>query len=149
MGNKNISSDTKITLVQFPLASGGSDPFSAFVDMQGFDGVRAIGILGTAAGATDDCTLFAVGSSSTSSTGTAITSATQTSSSQGSDKYFCIDVYRPRERYVRFGLVRSAAIEYGGTIAEQYNPFVKPTVNDADTAASTGAACALVVQQTT
>ena len=149
MGNKNISRDTKLSLVQPPLASAGTDPFSAWVDMQGFDAVRFVGILGTAAGATDDATLHAIGSSSTGSTGTAITGATQSSSAGADDKYFCIDLPRPRERFIRTKITRSAAIEYGGTIAEQYNPFVKPTVNDADTAASTGAACALVVEQTT
>ena len=149
MGNKNLSTDTKTTLVQPVLASGGTDPFSLWVDMQGFEGVVGIGVLGTAAGATDDATLFAVGSSSTSSTGHAITGGTQTSSSGVDDKYFEIDIFRPRDRYVRFGLTRSAAIVWGGTVAVQYNPKVKPTANSTVAKASTGAASVLVIEQTT
>jgi hypothetical protein len=43
----NLSKDVKITLVQPPLADGQTDPDSAAVDMQGFEGVMFVGILGT------------------------------------------------------------------------------------------------------
>lgn len=148
MGNKNLTTDTKVTMVQAPLASGGTDLASAYVDMQGFEGVMFVGILGTA-GATDVATLAAWSSTATGSTGTAISSATQTSTAGLDDKFFCIDVFRPRRRFVKTHITRSAVVEYGGTVAIQYNPKVKPTVHASTTAVSTGTPCAFVVPQTT
>ena len=141
----NLSREIAVTGVQAPLASGGTDPASAYVDMQGFDGVMFTGYLGTA-GSTDVSTLAAWGSSSTSSTGTAITGATMTSSAGESDKLFVLDIFRPRERFIKTHLTNSAAIEYGGTIAQQYGPFVKPTVSPAATLV---AAVDLTVPQST
>lgn len=146
MANKNLSRDTKVTLVQVPVANSGGA--SDYVDMSGYDGVMFIGNLGTA-GSTDDVTLAVWGSTSTSSTGTAITGATQTSTAGLDDKFFCIDVFRPRQRFVKAHATVSGAVEYGGTIAIQYNPKVKPAVQGTTTAVSTGTPCVLVVPQTT
>ena len=133
MGNKNLSRDTKVTLVQVPIAN--TDGVSDYVDMQGFEGVMFIGNLGTA-GSTDDVTLAAWSASSTTSTGTAISGATQTSTAGLDDKFFCVDVFRPRDRFVRTQATISNAVEYGGTVAIQYNPKIKPTVHSSSTAVS-------------
>lgn len=146
----NLSKDCKITFVQAPLASGGTDPASNYVDMSGYDGVLFIGCLGTA-GSTDVCTLAAQGSTATGSTTfVSITSATQTSTAGLDDKFFAIDVYRPRTRYVKTLLTRSAAVEYGGTVAIQYGGRrVAPVTHGTSTAVSTGTPVAFVVPQTT
>ena len=145
----NLSKDAKVTLVQAALTStAGNDPASDYVHMQGFDGVLFVGSLGTV-GSTDVATLAAWGSTSTSSTGTAIASATQTSTAGNSDKFFAIDVYRPTTRYVKTHLTRSDVVEYGGTVAIQYNARSKPTTHGTSTAVSTGTPAALVIQQTT
>ncbi len=141
----NLSTEIAATGVQAPLASGGTDVASTYVDMQAFDGVLFTGYLGTA-GSTDVAVLKAVGSTSTASTGTAITGATMTSTAGESDKLMILDIYRPRERFVKTKITRSAAVEYGGTIAQQYGPAVKPTVHLATTLVS---ASVLVVPQTT
>ena len=148
--SENILKNAARTLVQFPLASGGTDPASSSVDMQGFGSVRFIGILGTA-GSTDVCT-FAVQQSATtgSTTFAAITSATQTSTAGQSDAAFDITVTRPRLRYLRVLLTNSAAIEYGGTIALRGDEIgVSPTSNDAATSVSTGTTEVFIVPQTT
>lgn len=142
---RNLSRDLAFDMVQAPLASGGTDVASRFVDMQAFDGVVFTGYLGTA-GSTDVATLKAVGSTSTGSTGTAITGATMTSTAGESDKMMVLDIFRPRQRYVKTKITRSAAVEYGGTGAYQYAPFVKPTVSRT---AALVAAVDLTVPQTT
>jgi hypothetical protein len=129
---QNISAAEKDTLVQAALASGGTDPASTYVDMANFDTVVFRGILGTA-GSTDVCTLAAWGSSSTGSTGTAISGATITSTAGKDDMLMKIEVSRPRTRYVKTHLTRSAAVEYGGTIATQYSGRVEPVTDDATT----------------
>jgi hypothetical protein len=43
----NLSKNVKVTLVQAPLADGQTDPDSAAVDMEGFEGVMFVGVLGT------------------------------------------------------------------------------------------------------
>jgi len=141
----NLSKDTKFTGVQAPLASGGTDLASTYVDMSAFDGVIFCGYLGTA-GATDVATLAAWGSTSTGSTGTAISGATVSSSAGEDDKLFLLDISRPRTRYVKTHITRSAAVEYGGTIAQQYGPRYRPTTH---TAATLAAAAVLKVPQTT
>ena len=113
----NMSKNTLSNLVQAPLASGGTDVASSYVDMDGCEGVLFTGILGTA-GSTDVATLAAWGSSSTSSTGHALTGLTLTSTAGNSDKLMSLDVYRPLVRYVKTHITRSAAVEYGGTRAQ-------------------------------
>lgn len=146
MGGRNLSSDTKLTLVHLPLASGGTDPDSIAVDMSGFDGVMFTGILGTA-GSTDVCTFALETGATTDSTAfSAVSGATISSSAGEDDKLFVIDAYRPQKRYARVALTRSAAVEYGGTIAEQYLPINKPTTHDST---SLVGSVVLSVKQTT
>ncbi len=106
------------TLVQAPIVSGGSDLASKYVDMATFDTVVFRGILGTGAGSTDMVTLAVWGATSTSSTGAAIASATLTSTNGDDDKLIKIEVSRPRKRYIKSHLTRTAGgVEWGGTIS--------------------------------
>lgn len=130
--------NVQVSAVQAPLASGGTDPASTYVDMQAFEGVMFVGYLGTA-GSTDVCTFRLWGSTSTSSTG-AVMGAAVSSSAGEDDKLFLIDEYKPTKRYVKCHLTRSAAVEYGGTIAIQYEAHSKPTAQTAAMFAATAAA---------
>jgi len=131
----NFLRNNKITGVQAPLASGGTDLASTYVDMDGFDDVTFLGHLGTA-GSTDVCTLTIWESSSTSSTGS-VTANTISSSAGESDKVICLEQYRPNARYVKTHVTRSAAVEYGGTIAIQSEARTVPVSTTGATLAAT------------
>jgi hypothetical protein len=128
----NLSKNILPALVQAPLASGGTDLASSYVDTQGCEGVLFTGILGTA-GSTDVCTLAAWGSSSTGSTGSALSGLTMTSTAGVDDKLMVLDVYRPLYRYVKTHVTRSAAVEYGGTLAQSYGNRVSPVSSTGST----------------
>ena len=131
----NLSKDVKVTLVQAPLADGQTDPDSSSVDMQGFEGVLFIGIVGTVTGS-GTASLKASQSSDNSSFND-LSGVTATGSAGGSDKFILLDVYRPLDRYVRTTLTRAVANPiYGGTIAIQYGAHKKPTIHDAATLAA-------------
>jgi hypothetical protein len=129
----NLSKNVKVTLVQPALADGQTDPDSAAVDMQGFEGVMFVGILGTV-----------------TEGGTAALKAAQSSDNvnfndlsgvvatgDASDKFLVLDVYRPLDRYVRTTLTRAVANSiYGGTLAIQYGAHKRPTIHDAATLAA-------------
>jgi hypothetical protein len=129
----NLSKNVKVTLVQPALADGQTDPDSAAVDMQGFEGVMFVGILGTV-----------------TEGGTAALKAAQSSDNvnfndlsgvvatgDASDKFLVLDVYRPLDRYVRTTLTRAVANSiYGGTLAIQYGTHKRPTIHDAATLAA-------------
>lgn len=120
-------------LVQAALTStGATDPLSGYVDTANADDVVFRGILGTA-GSTDVATLAIVESTSTGSTGTAISGATVSSTAGDSDKMMKIGVSRPRLRYVAAKLTRSGVVEWGGTIATVSGVRVKPSTDDATT----------------
>lgn len=122
----NLSKQVLTKLVQAPLASGGTDVASKYVDMQQFPGgVQFVGVLGTA-GATDTCNLKVWLSASTATTGHASTTLTITSTAGESDKLMILDVVKPLARYVKTHVTRSAAVEYGGTIAQQYGARLMP-----------------------
>lgn len=140
---ENLCKILQVKMVQAPLASGGTDHASKYIDMSAFDTIVFAGSLGTA-GATDVATLAAWNSSSTASTGTAISGATVTSTAGMSDDVIAIEVSRPRKQYVKTHFTRSAAVEYGGTLALAGLPRVMPV-----TAGSTTFAPVLVVPQTT
>jgi hypothetical protein len=129
---QNISAAEKDTLVQAPLATA-ADVASSYVDMANFDNVTFRGIIGTV-GSTSSVTLAAWGSSSTSSTGAAISGASITSTASNSDKGMKLEVSRPRQRYVKTHLTSNGTtVEYGGTFASQGSGRVEPVTDDATT----------------
>jgi hypothetical protein len=131
----NLSKNVKVTLVQAPLADGQTDPDSAAVDMQGFEGVLFIGIVGTVTGA-GKAALKAAQSSDNLNFND-LSGVVAAGAAGGSDKFLVLDVYRPLERYVRTTLTRSDANSiYGGTIAIQYGAHKRPTAHDAATLAA-------------
>jgi len=131
----NLCKEVKCTLVQVALADGATDPDSDSVDMEGFDGVMFLGIVGTIA-ATGTVTLAAE-QSSDDSTFNALSGISAEAGAADDDKFLLLDVYRPTDRYVRTALTRGTADSvYGGTIAIQYKARKKPTVQDASTLAA-------------
>ena len=131
----NLSKNVKVTLVQAPLADGQTDPDSSAVDMQGFEGVLFVGIVGTVTGA-GTASLKAAQSSDNVNFND-LAGAVASGAAGGSDKFIVLDVYRPLDRYVRTTLTRAVANSiYGGTIAIQYGAHKKPTVHDAATLAA-------------
>jgi len=126
MSIRNLSKEVFPKLVQAPLASGGTDLASKYVDMMNYPGgVTFIGILGTA-GSTDVCTLQVWLSASTATTGHASTTLTMTTTAGESDKLMILDVVKPIPRYVKTHFTRSAAVEYGGTVALAYGAHKQP-----------------------
>ena len=131
----NLGKSIVLDLVQAGLADGTTDPDSSSVDMQGFEGVMFVGIIGAqdaaataaiqAAGSTDDST-FAD-----------ITGALATSPVNSDDKILVLDVYRPQDRYIRTTLTRAGTTNttWGGTLAIRYGAHNKPTTHTAATLA--------------
>ena len=131
----NLSKNVKITMVQAPLADGHTDPDSAAVDMQGFEGVMFVGIVGTVTGS--GTASLKAAQSSDNSNFSDLSGVVATGAAGGSDKFLVLDVYKPLERYVRTTLTRAVANSiYGGTIAIQYGAHKRPTVHDAATLAA-------------
>jgi hypothetical protein len=131
----NLSKNVKITLVQAPLADGQTDPDSAAVDMQDFEGVMFVGIVGTVTGA--GTAALKASQSSDNVNFNDLSGAVVTGAAGDSDKFFVLDVYKPLDRYVRSTLTRAIANSiYGGTIAIQYGAHKRPTAHDAATLAA-------------
>jgi hypothetical protein len=131
----NLSKNVKITLVQAPLADGQTDPDSAAVDMQGFEGVMFVGIVGTVIGS--GTAALKASQSSDNANFNDLSGVAATGGAGGSDKFLVLDVYRPLDRYVRTTLTRAVANSiYGGTIAIQYGAHKRPTIHDAATLAA-------------
>ena len=132
----NISKRAKLTGVQAPLATGAASTglLSDSVDMSGFNGVEFTGYVGTV-NSTSLVTLAIFSSTAVAGTYVAIGGATVSSTAGDTgDKVMAIDVYKPQDRFLKARLVRDGAgVEYGGTIAQQYEPGDMPTVHSTTT----------------
>lgn len=123
-----LSEDVKLTLVQAGLADGSTDPDSSSVDMEGFDGVMFVGLVGTITGS-GTATLKASQSANDSSFADLASASVEASGSGDSDKLLVLDIFRPLDRYVRTTLTRATANSiWGGTLAIQYKAKSKPAV---------------------
>ncbi len=133
----NLTTSTKVTLVQAPLATGSASTglMSSVIDTQNHHGCMFVGTLGTAA-TTDLATLAVYESSASAGTYAALSGMTASSSANEDDKVFIVDVSKPCKRYLKARLVRTANVEYGGTVAIQYEPDSKPTTHASSTLAS-------------
>ncbi len=131
----NLGKDVKGILIQAPLASGGSDPLSTVVDMEGFEGCLFVGIVGTA-GSTDVATLKISEAATSDGSMGDLSGITGSTSAGESDKFIMIDVYKPKDQFLQATITRSAAVEYGGTMAYQYGPLKRPTTHDSSTLAT-------------
>jgi hypothetical protein len=124
---RNLSRETEMELIQKPLASGGSDPFSSLVDMQSHNSIMLIGIC-SSAGSTDVVNLKAYESTTSTATSTSdgltalsTAEANLTTTAAQENGLLRMDIIRPRKRFVGAKLTRSAVVEWGGTLAIRYD----------------------------
>ena len=131
----NLSKHVKLTRVKVGQGTAGTAVDSDSVDMKGFEGVMFFGMFETvhasnfanAAQSSDD----GVADAFADLLGTKITPGSD-------DDSFLIDIFRPRERYVRCEIDRAGADSIMGEIyAIQYGAKAKPTTHGTTTDAET------------
>lgn len=136
----SLLKNTKITRVAAAAAAGVTDVNGAVLDMAGFTGVMFIALTGDV---TDTCALALKAEQNTlnQAGGMAelVGSAAFTAGATNADsKVLVLDVYAPRERYVRAVLERGTAnAVVDGIIAIQYVARSAPTQQDASVIAAT------------
>ena len=123
---ENILRHTNMTLVMKSQASGAGNPFSAVLDMAGYNGCRFIGVNSSGA-STGGETMAVFGATSSTATSTsdgykAYSAATISSPiSTGEDQGLLqVDVAFPPKRYIAARWTRSTANTIYGIVAEQY-----------------------------
>lgn len=127
MSNLNLLKDMKVDRVMNAVAAGTSAQNSSVLDMQGYDSVCFILLLGEVLD-TAVITLTAKGntaSSVSSPTPLAYTEAVATwtaDATNADNKVLAVDVQKPRERYVFANVTRTTAnVVIDGIIAVRYN----------------------------
>lgn len=133
---QNLLNLTKWYHVNDAIVAGSSiDDDSAIVDTQGFDGVIfAVPITdsvqnGVATMTVEQNTLNSA--SGMAALSGAVATATSAANDDLNGKLLIVDVYRPRERYVRTNLASATAnIAYGETIAILYSGIKFPITQD-------------------
>ena len=135
----SLLKNTKISVVAIAAAAATTDVAGSFVDMKGFDGVLFIALTGDVTD-TSALALKASQNSIDSATGAAelVGGPSFTAGPTNADnKALVLDVYKPRERYVRPILKRGTAnAVVNGVIAIQYNARSVPTAQDASVIAA-------------
>lgn len=120
----NLSKNVKVTMVKAAQASGGGAINSDSVDMQGFEGVMFFGSIGTV-----NAGNFANAAQSEDDTNFDDLEGTKVVPGDDGDS-FLIDVYKPKERYVRVEIDRSGAATATGDIyAIQYGAHKPPVTH--------------------
>ena len=135
----DLNQATKIKRVMNAVAAGTTDQNGSSVDMANWEGVMFVATLGTLTAG--QVTRMKAQQSSDDGAGDAFADllGTQTPAMADADddKVIVLDIYRPRERYVRPVLERGTAnAVIDGIIAIQYGPRKKPTTHDTTVQAS-------------
>lgn len=137
--NPSLLNDVKITVVEAAAAAAQTALDSDILDMSGYEGVLFIAMLGDVTSGSV-LTLVAQQNTANSTSGMATVSGSATFTAGASDadsKVLALDVYRPRERYVRAYLTRTTQdAVVGGVIAIQYGAGKRPTTQHASIIAS-------------
>lgn len=138
-----LSKNIKVTVVEAAATAATTELVSDVLDMQGYDGVMFIALLGDVTD-TSVLTLTAKGNSANSvSSPTPVNQASATftaGASNADSKVLMVDVCDPALRYVFASLTRTTAnAVVGGIIAIQYGAEYRPTAQDASVIASTAA----------
>ena len=137
----NLSKSIKLTVVAALAVAAQTALNSDVLDMQGFDGVMFIALLGDV-DSTCVLTLTAKGNtansiSSPTPSALGATDAFTASATTADSKVLLVDIFRPLQRYVFANLTRTTAnAAVGGIIAIQYKAGFKPTTQDATVIAS-------------
>lgn len=137
----NLSKGIKVSVVEAAAAAAQTDLTTDVLDMQGFEGVMYLALLGDVTSGSV-LTLTAKGNSADSvSSPTPVTQkATDAFTAGASDadsKILMVDVYKPTLRYQFAILSRTTQnAVVGGIIAIQYGAGLKPTAQHASVIAS-------------
>lgn len=138
----NLLNEVKITRVANAAAAAQTEVLSSVLDMQGYDGVMFVALLGDIT-ATSVLTLTAKGNTASSTNSptpvTQVATAGFTAGASDADnKVLVVDVFDPALRYVFASLTRTTAnAVVDGIIAIQYTAELRPTTQDASVLAST------------
>jgi len=117
-------------------ATGQTDPDSAVVDMQGYDGVMFVLHLG-AVDATGTITMAAK-QAATSIVGDALSGASVAGDAADDDKLLVLDVLRPTDRYLSVTITRAVADSViNGVVAFLYKARDLPVAVDTDNLGAT------------
>ena len=130
----NLSKNTKLTRVSNAVAAGTTDVESAVIDMQNFEGVQFVVAFGTITAGAVTSIKVQQGAQSDLSDAADLAGTGVAVADDDDNKIFYLDVYRPRERYVRLVVDRgtqNAVVD--GIFAQQYSPRKKPTTHDTTT----------------
>jgi hypothetical protein len=135
----NLSKNVKVTRVMNGVTAGtGDTQTGSILDMQGFDGVVFIALFGELTGAA--VTKLKAQQGAAAAMGDAADLAGTELSIPPTNDNDCLilDIYKPRERYVRPVITRADAnAVIDGIIAIQYGASVAPTTHDSATIALT------------
>lgn len=137
--NPSLLNDVKITRVAIAAVAAQTDVDGDILDMSGFEGVVFIAKLGDV---TDTSALELLAQQNTVNSGSGMASiagsaAFTAGASSADDMLLVLDVYRPRERYVRPKLKRGTAnAVVSGIIAIQYGARKKSQSQAASVIAS-------------
>jgi len=137
----NLLNEVKITRVANAAAAAQTEVLSSVLDMQGYDGVMFVALLGDIT-ATSVLTLTAKGNTASSTSSptpvTQVATAAFTAGASDADnKVLVVDVFDPALRYVFASLTRTTAnAVVDGIIAIQYTAELRPTTQDASVLAS-------------
>lgn len=137
----SLLKNVKVSVVAASAAAAQTEVVSSVLDMQGYDGVMFVALLGDVT-ATSVLTLTAKGNSANStSTPTpvvqAATSAFTAAASDADDTALVVDVYDPALRYAFASLTRTTAnAVVNGIIAIQYKAEYRPTTQAASVLAA-------------
>ncbi|KKM90816.1 hypothetical protein LCGC14_1234880 [marine sediment metagenome] len=134
----NLNQNVKVTRVMDAVAVGLTAQNSSVIDMQGFDGVAFILLAGTITDGDlslkiQQDTVLAFDDDAQDLLGTLATIL-----NANDDDCAIVDIFRPRERFVRAVVVRGGATGavIDGVLAIQYNGRKRPTVHDSATVAA-------------
>lgn len=135
----NLLYDVKVTRVAASAVAAQTDVNSSILDMAGYEGVMFIALTGDVT-ATSALALKAEQNTVNSTSGMAELEGSASFTAGASDadgKALVLDVFQPREQYVRAVLERGTAnAVVDGIIAIQYRAAIRPTAQDASVIAS-------------
>ena len=133
----NLLQNVKVTRVLNGVAAGTTNQNGTAVDMANYEGVIFIAAFGALTSTAVTGLKVQQGLLSDGSDGADLTGTAQAIADDADNKLLAIDVYQPRERYVRPVVTRGTAnAVIDGVIAIQYGPRKKPTSHDSTVAGS-------------
>ncbi len=122
-----LSKMTRLTRVAAGAADGTSAVVATAVDMANFEGVMFFGNVAT--GAANNIVKAQQGALSDGSDAADLAGTANAITSNNNQ--FLVDIYRPKDRYVRVSLARGTSTVTGDIYALQYGPRVQPTSHPA------------------